>query len=73
MEFTVVVTSAVNLSNAQENGLAQSLEKRLERKVKLNCSVDPTTVGGLLIKAGDLVIDSTLRSKLSRLANTLQS
>ena len=72
-EITVDVTSAVKLTKAHEKSLIQALEKRLERKVKLNCSVDPTTVGGLLIKAGDLVIDSTLRSKLSRLANTLQS
>lgn len=70
---TVDVTSAVKLTKAHEKSLMQALEKRLERKVKLNCSVDSSTVGGLLIKAGDLVIDSTLRSKLSRLANTLQS
>ncbi|MFU8785551.1 F0F1 ATP synthase subunit delta, partial [Aliidiomarina sp.] len=38
-----------------------------------NCSVDPSVVGGLLIQAGDLVIDGTLKSKLSRLAQSLQS
>jgi len=72
-EITVEVTSAVELSDAQQQSLSAALEKRLERKVKLNCSVDAATVGGLLIKAGDLVIDGTLRSKLARLANTLQS
>ncbi|RUO28743.1 F0F1 ATP synthase subunit delta [Aliidiomarina sanyensis] len=72
-EVTVEVTSAVTLDDAQQAKLSAALEKRLERKVKLNCSVEPSIVGGLLIQAGDLVIDSTLRSQLSRLASTLQS
>lgn len=72
-EVTVEITSAVALSDAQLATLSAALEKRLERKVKLNCSVESSVIGGLLIKAGDLVIDSTLRSKLERLANSLQS
>lgn len=72
-EVTVEVSSAVALSEAQQEKLSKALEKRLERKVKLNCSVEPSIVGGLLIQAGDLVIDSTLRSQLARLASTLQS
>ncbi|MCC5856137.1 MAG: F0F1 ATP synthase subunit delta [Idiomarina sp.] len=72
-EITVDVTSAVTLDDKQQANLSAALEKRLERKVKLNCSVEPSFVGGLLIQAGDLVIDSTLRSKLNRLAQTLQS
>lgn len=69
----VAVTSAIELSSAQVDSLAQSLEKRLARKVKLNCRVDETIVGGLLIKAGDMVIDSTIRGKLDRLNTALQS
>ncbi|MCU4676227.1 F0F1 ATP synthase subunit delta [Catenovulum sp. 2E275] len=69
----VFVTSAVELSTAQQSSLVQSLEKRLARKVKLNCRVDESVVGGLLIKAGDMVIDSTIRGKLDRLNTALQS
>lgn len=69
----VEVISAVELSTAQLDKLAASLEKRLAKKVKLNCRVDDTVVGGLIIKSGDMVIDSTIRGKLDRLANTLQS
>jgi len=45
----------------------------LARKVKLNCSEDPAVVGGMLIKAGDMVIDGSIRGKLDRLATALQS
>lgn len=72
-EVTVEVTSATELSAAEQANISAALEKRLARKVKLNCSVDSSAIGGLLIEAGDLVIDGTLRSKLARLANTLQS
>lgn len=72
-EVTVEVTSATELSAAEQANVSAALEKRLARKVKLNCSVDPTTIGGLIIQAGDFVIDGTVRSKLARLANTLQS
>lgn len=72
-EITVDVISATELNDSEKEQVSAALEKRLARKVKLNCSVDSSTMGGLLIQAGDLVIDGTLRSKLNRLANTLQS
>lgn len=72
-EATVDVVSATALSSAQEAKLVEALSQRLARKVKLNCSVDPTVVGGMLIKAGDMVIDGSVRGKLQRLATALQS
>lgn len=72
-EIEVSVTSAVELDAKQTASLAKSLEQRLARKVKLNCRVDSSVVGGLLIQAGDMVIDSTVRGKLDRLATSLQS
>jgi F-type H+-transporting ATPase subunit delta len=72
-EISVDVTSAVELVAEQVDKLSAALEKRLERKVNLNCSVDASVVGGLVIKAGDIVIDSTIRGKLNRLTDTLQS
>jgi F-type H+-transporting ATPase subunit delta len=72
-EIEVDVTSATELSEAQQQSLIASLEKRFERKVKLHCSVDGDVVGGLVVKAGDTVIDGTIRSKLDRLAESLQS
>lgn len=72
-EVSVDVTSANELSDEQQAKLSAALEKRLERKVKLNCSVNPDLMGGLYIQAGDTVIDGTLKSQLSKLSNTLQS
>jgi len=72
-EIEVDVTSATEISAAQQEGLAAALEKRLARKIKLNCNIDSAVVGGLLIKAGDTVIDATVRGKLERLSNVLQS
>ncbi len=71
-EVSVDVTSAVKLKAAQQKVISAALEKRLARKVKLNCTVDANVVSGLVIKAGDMVIDGSVRGKLNRLATTLQ-
>ena len=72
-EVTVEVTSAVEITVEQKTTLSAALEKRLARKVKLNCNIDVNIVSGLIIKAGDTVIDGSVQGKLSRLATTLQS
>lgn len=72
-EIEVDITSATELSDAQTKSLVDALEKRLARKIKLNCNIDSAVVGGLLIKAGDTVIDATIRGKLDRLSTVLQS
>jgi F-type H+-transporting ATPase subunit delta len=72
-EIEVDVVSATELAAEQQAKLAAALEKRFARKVKLNCSVDANAVGGLVIKAGDTVIDGSVRGKLNRLATALQS
>jgi len=72
-EIDVDVTSAVELNEKQRTDISASLEKRLGRKVKLNCNVDAALVAGVVIKAGDTVIDGSIRSKLNRLADTLQA
>jgi len=72
-EINVDVTSAVELTAEQVTTLSAALEKRLARKVKLNCVVDANVVSGLVIKAGDMVIDGSVKGKLNRLATTMQS
>ena len=72
-EIEVDVTSASTLTDAQQNELVASLEKRLARKVKLNCNVDPALIAGMVINAGDTVIDGSVKSKLNRLADALQA
>jgi len=72
-EIDADVVSAYALSKTQLKELSVSLEKRLARKVNLNCSIDKSLIAGMVITAGDLVIDSTASGQLTRLSNTLQS
>ncbi len=72
-EIDVEVISASELSDEQLANISSKLEQRLERKVKLNCSVDEALLGGVIIRAGDLVIDNSARGRLNRLSDALQS
>ena len=67
----VAVTSATSLDEAQRGMLAAALERRLKRKVRLHCATDPALIGGAVLKAGDLVIDGSLSSRLARIAYDL--
>lgn len=64
---TVQVTSSTSLDADYKQKLAQALTKRLQRKVALECNVDPNLIGGAVITAGDTVIDGSVRGKLNRL------
>jgi F-type H+-transporting ATPase subunit delta len=69
----VDVVSAVALSGAQADKLSQALSARLKRKVRMQNSVDATLLGGAVVRAGDLVIDGSLKGRLQRLATELGS
>jgi F-type H+-transporting ATPase subunit delta len=70
-QTTVVVTSATDLDQRYYDLLSNSLSKRLQRKVTLKCETDPTLLGGAIVRAGDLVIDGSIRGKLNRLLESL--
>ena len=67
----VLVTSAFELSEPQRGTIVTAMERRLGTRVTLECSVDSTLIGGVVIQAGDLVIDASLRGRLGQLAQTL--
>jgi F-type H+-transporting ATPase subunit delta len=69
----VEVVSAVALSSAQADKLSQALSTRLKRRVRMQNSVDATLLGGAVVRAGDLVIDGSLKGRLQRLATELGS
>ena len=69
----VDVISASTLSDSQLTKISAAMEKRLSRKVKLNCKIDKSVMAGVVIRAGDLVIDGSVRGRLERLADVLQS
>jgi F-type H+-transporting ATPase subunit delta len=64
----VTVTSAVELSAAQQKHYTEAMRKRLDREVRLHCAIDPTLLGGAVVRAGDLVIDGSVRASLAQLA-----
>jgi F-type H+-transporting ATPase subunit delta len=67
----VEVISAVPLDAAQAEKLSAALTKRLKRQVRMQNSVDPTLLGGAVVRAGDLVIDGSLKGRLERLTTDL--
>ena len=69
LEATVV--SASPLDDNERAALAQALKRRLDREVTLQCETDPRLIGGAVIRAGDLVIDGSVRGKLERLSLAL--
>ena len=67
------VTSATELPAAELDGIKAALRKRFGREVEVETAVDASLIGGALIAAGDVVIDGSLRGKLSRLQAALAS
>ncbi|HYL25911.1 MAG TPA: F0F1 ATP synthase subunit delta [Burkholderiales bacterium] len=67
----VAVTSAATLDDTQRRKLGAALEKRLGRRVRLHCGIDPALIGGAVLRSGDLVIDGSLRARLDRIAYEL--
>ncbi|NOX27008.1 MAG: F0F1 ATP synthase subunit delta [Gammaproteobacteria bacterium] len=61
------VTSAYEVTAAQQDAIKAALKARLGRDVALTCSVDQSLVGGAVIRAGDLVIDGSVTNKLNKL------
>jgi F-type H+-transporting ATPase subunit delta len=68
----VKVTSAFELSAEEQDKLKQALAKKLGKEVNLQSDVDKSLIGGVVIRAGDLVIDSSVRGQLQQLAQTLR-
>ncbi len=67
----VVVDSAFELSSAQQEKIVNSLKKRMGREIKLTCNVNKDLLGGVVIRAGDKVIDGSARTRLGELENAL--
>ncbi|MBT0958143.1 F0F1 ATP synthase subunit delta [Alphaproteobacteria bacterium KMM 3653] len=71
-EVTAEVTSAKALSAAQQKSLAATLKKNVGKDVTLDMTVDESLIGGLIVKVGSKMIDSSIRSKLGSLHNAMK-
>lgn len=71
-EVTVDVTSAQALTYDQETRLINTLHAKTGKFVKLNARVDESLIGGMIVKLGSQMIDSSIRSKLASLQNAMK-
>ncbi len=71
-EITADVQSAKKLTETQSKALASALKKSIGKTVKVNVTVDESLIGGLIVKVGSVMVDSTLRSKLNNLQNAMK-
>jgi len=69
----VEVISAYPLTDEALGKLVAALKRRLDREVNIETTVDSSLIGGAIIRAGDTVIDGSLRGRLSKLAEALNA
>ncbi len=69
----VQVDTAYPLADGTQQKLADALSKRLQRSVKIQSQIDKSLIGGIVLRAGDLVIDGSVRGKLRKLAEAMNS
>lgn len=66
-EMTAFVTAAKALTKKQEDALMATLKKSYGSEVNLEMSIDPSLLGGLIVRVGSRMVDSSLRTKLHKL------
>jgi F-type H+-transporting ATPase subunit delta len=71
-EVTADVISAKALTKAQSDKLATTLKTRFGKTVTINATVDDSLIGGLVVKVGSKMIDTSIRSKLNSLQNAMK-
>jgi F-type H+-transporting ATPase subunit delta len=71
-EVTAEVTAARPLTAEQSERLSQALKAAVGKDVKINAAVDETLIGGLVVKVGSKMIDTSIRAKLAQLQNAMK-
>ena len=71
-EVDAEVTSAKPLTDAQTLELKQALKAKLGREARVDARIDPSLLGGLIVKVGSRMIDSSLRTKLEGLRSAMR-
>ena len=71
-EVTAEVTSAHPLNDDQVSALKQQLRQRVGREVNVDLAVDPALLGGLVVRIGSQMIDSSIRTRLNALSSAMK-
>lgn len=69
----VEIFSAILLNDHQKKKIAIFMEKQLLCKVKLHCKIDTSIIAGVIIRAGDRILDGSVVNRIRRLSHVLQS
>lgn len=69
--LTAEIITAYPLDEAQTQQVAEKLGQKLGCNVQLSASVDETLIGGAIVRAGDMVIDGSLRGRLEKLSHAI--
>ena len=69
----VSISTAFSLTDEYKAALVKALTKKLEREVKISTDVDKSLLGGALIRAGDTVIDGSVKGRLTKLAESMNA
>lgn len=71
--LTSEVTSAVPLSQDQQARIREDLRRRYGERLEIRFNVDPSLIGGLIIRVGDQVLDNSLRTRLSSIQRNMMA
>ena len=71
-ELTAEVISAKELTKGQLDKLAQTLKSNFSKDIKIKASVDESLIGGMIVKVGSRMIDTTIQAKLNSLQNVMK-
>ena len=71
-EITAEVTAAKAMTKAQQDKLAKALKASIGKDVNINLAVDEALIGGLVVKVGSQMIDTSVKAKLDALQNSMK-
>ncbi len=72
-EVTVHVSSARPLTAEQSAALADTLKKTVGQKINIESKVEPDLIGGLVVRVGSRMVDTSIRTQLQKLRRALRA
>jgi len=67
----VNISTAFALDSAVETKLTEALKNKLQRDIRVNTNVDKSLLGGVVVRAGDIVIDGSIKGRIAKLAEAM--
>ncbi len=70
-EIKAELTAAKELTENEINSIKEELTKNFSSKIKLNYKYDPSLIGGLVVKVGSTMVDTSIKNKLQKITNKM--